>query len=110
MKVYYNINLQMFGTYEVEDQIISGAAHHLGFSKNDIEDIDTHCANIMFTSTLPPTKVKEHVRAFLASNHPVHYVDVIYRFEYAMVPDRFVVWRDGSCKDYTGYVDFREDV
>ena len=110
MKVYYSIEIRMHGTYEVEDRILESASHMFGFSKQDIDEQDVHSVSVMFTSDLPPTEMRNRVAQFLVANHAVHYVDVIYRFEYAMVPDRFVRWRDGKIQESTGYIDFREDV
>lgn len=110
MKVYYNIEIQMHGTYEVEDIILESASHLIGFSKRDVEEQETHSANIMFSSDVSPTEMRNRVEKFLVANKAVHYVDVIYRFEFAMVPDRFVRWRDGRTQEYTGYISFKEDV
>lgn len=110
MKVYYNIEIQMRGTYEVEDKILESASHLLGFTKRDIDEHEIHNVCAMFVSDLPPTEMRDRVAKFLVANDAVHYVDVIYRFEYAMVPDRFVRWRDGRIQEYTGYINFREDV
>ena len=110
MKVYYNIEIQMHGTYEVEDKIMESASHFFGFSKRDVEEQETHSASVMFVSDVTPTEMRERVAKFLVANQAVHYVDVIYRFEFAMVPDRFVRWRDGRIQEYTGYINFREDV
>ena len=110
MKVYYNIEIQMHGTYEVEDKILESAAHFFGFAKKDIDEMDAHSACVMFVSDLPPTEMRDRVAKFLVGNHAVYYVDVIYRFEFAMVPDRFVRWRDGRTQEYTGYISFKEDV
>lgn len=109
MSVYYNVKIQMYGTYEVESGLLDAASRAMGFLEEDVEETELHNASICFTSDAKPSKMKERVHAFLAKNVPVHYVDVIYRYEYEMVPDRFVVWQDGREKDYTGYVEFRED-
>jgi len=39
----------------------------------------------------------------------LHYIDVIYRFEHEMTPDRFVVWSSGHEEEYHGEVIFVED-
>ena len=109
MKVYYNVLLQMFGTYEIEDRILEEAARQLGFNRNDIEEIDTHCASIMFVSTVKPTEMRDRIGSLLVNNQPIYYADVMYRFEQAMVPDRFVRWRDGRYKEFTGSITWIED-
>ena len=109
MKVYYSISVQMYGTYEVTDSVLETAAHHLGFTKNDIEETDVHCTTVMFSSNVLPTEMRDRVRRLIVAEKRILYVDVMYRFEYAMIPDRFVIWRDGRSQEYTGHVHFEED-
>ena len=109
MKVYYSTEIQMGGTYEVENKIMESAASIIGFSKADIEEQETHCVSVIHCNEIKPSDMKDRVRKFLVANPAVHYVDVMYRFEYAMVPYRFVIWSDGRERDYTGFVSFRED-
>lgn len=110
MKLYYNIEIQMSGTNEMTDAVLEHAAHLFGFLKKDVEDAETYNASVMFTSDIKPSDMRERVRNLLVAVPTIHYVDVIYRFEYAMVPDRFVIWSDGRTQEYTGYINFREDV
>ena len=109
MKVFYSVEIQMCGTYEVEGRIMESASHLLGFGKNDIEDQETHSVSVIYANEIKPSDMKAQIRKFLVANPAVHYVDVMYRFEYAMCPDRFVIWKDGREQDYTGYISFRED-
>lgn len=108
MKAFYNVTIQMRGTYEAE-AVMEKASHFLHFGKRDIEECNTHNVNIMYSSDVKPTEMRDRVRWLLTDAPTIHYVDVIYRFEYEMVPDRFVIWQDGSIKEYTGHVEFRED-
>ena len=108
MKVFYNINVQMTTT-EVDNTVLESAAHHLGFLKKDVET-DTYCFNAFYAGEITPVHMRERVRQFLSENTNVYYVDVMYRYEYAMVPDRFVTWQDGSHHEYTGHIEFREDI
>ena len=100
----------MRGTYEVEEAVLESASRIFGFSKKDIEESETHSVSVLFVSGVSPTEMRKRVSQFLISNKAVYYVDVMYRFEYAMVPDRFVRWHDGRTSEYTGYISFREDV
>lgn len=109
MKVFYNMVFQMAGTYEPDNALMESAAHYIGFTKKDIEEVEPHSMTVMFSSSVRPWDMRYHVRLFLMNNPTVHYVDTIYRFEYAMIPDRFVIWKDGSTKEYTGKIHFEED-
>jgi len=109
MNVYYNITIQMRGTYPTDDKTMERSAHHLGFTKNNIDEQEVHNAKVWFYSAVKPSEMKERVLRLLAECNRIYYVDVTYRFEHEMIPDRFVVWQGGKIKDYTGQVMFVED-
>ena len=109
MKVYYSMAIQMRGTYTVDDPTIELAAHHLRFSKRDIEEVEVHSAQVIFSSSIKPSEMKERILHMLAECRTIYYIDVIYRFEHEMIPDRFVIWQGGKIKEYTGKVTFVED-
>lgn len=109
MKVYYNISIQMAGTHEMDDSTMESASRLLGFTKKDVEETETYSVNVMFASNILPTDMRDRVRSLLLASKSIYYVDAMYRFEYAMVPDRFVIWRDGKTQEYTGFITFTED-
>lgn len=109
MKVYYNVTLEMLGTDETEENLLESASRILGFSKSDIEETDTRSATVFFASTVSPTEMRDRARRLMVAFEDFLLVDVMYRFEYAMVPDRFVVRHDGTVGEYTGFIVFRED-
>ena len=109
MKIFYSVEIQMKGTYEVTDAVLETASHLLGFGKSDIEDQEVHCVTATFSSDVPPTKMHDYVRSLLTALPEIYYIDTIYRFEYEMTPDRFVIWWDGRTQEYTGKVHFTED-
>jgi len=109
MKVYYSMVIQMRGTYAVDDPTMELAARYLRFGKHDVEEVEVHNAQIIFTSSIKPSEMKERILRLLVECRTIYYIDVVYRFEHEMIPDRFVVWQGGKIKDYTGKVTFVED-
>lgn len=110
MQVFYKVVIQMRGTYATDGHTMELAAHHLGFSKRNIDEQEIHNATIFFYSNfIKPTEMRERVLRLLAECRYIYYVDVVYRFEHEIVPDRFVVWQGGKIKEYTGNVTFVED-
>ena len=110
MQVFYKVVIQMRGTYETDGHTMELAAHHLGFSKRNIDEQEIHNATIFFYSNfIKPTEMRDRVLRLLAECRYIYYVDVVYRFEHELVPDRFVVWQGGKIKEYTGKITFVED-
>lgn len=109
MKIYYSLEVQMAGENRMSDAVVESASLAFRFGKYDIDEKEEFSLNVLFPCEIKPSDMKTRVRSFLADNPTVHYVDVMYRYEYAMVPDRFVIWQDGRTQEYTGFIDFRED-
>ena len=110
MYTYYNVEIQMSGTHETSEQFIKQIAIDLGAKPSDVDEIDTYHATLSFKSNLKPSEIKQRVQSVLAMYRmTLHYIDVIYRFEHEMTPDRFVVWSSGHEEEYHGEVIFVED-
>ena len=109
MKCFYNIEIQMKGTYEVTDAVLETASHLLGFSKGDIEDKEVHYLTVTFNTDIVPSTMRDYVRSLLTAIPEIYFIDTIYRFDYEMTPDRFVIWWDGRTQEYTGKIHFTED-
>lgn len=107
---YYNVEVQMSGTYETSPHFIAQIATDLGAVPTDIDELETYSANISFKSTIKPSEMRNRIRAVLAMyKRTLHYIDVIYLFENEMTPDRFCFWADGHETEYSGKVIFEED-
>ena len=109
MKVFYSIEIQTNYPQEINEEIVQSAMKHLGFEREDYEDEETYSASYIFAAMTKPSEMEERAKRFMQETPGVHYVDIAYRYEYAMVPDRFVIWDDGKIQHYTGYITYRED-
>ena len=107
---YYNVEIQMSGTYKTSPHFISQIAMDLGAVPTDIDELETYRAVIFFRSDIKPSEMRNRIRAVLAMYKiSLHYIDVVYRFENEMTPDRFCFWADGHEIEYSGEVIFKED-
>lgn len=109
MNTYYNVEIQTEGKKKITTGILVLFEDYLGISDRDIDERDDHRAVFFFASDMKPAEVQNLIRTILRQTSSIHYVDVIYRFEYEMTPDRFVCWGDGHTQEYTGHVIFEED-
>lgn len=109
MKAYYNAEIQMDADHRVSAGLITDCALLLGAGPEDAEDREDHRVSFFFVSDKKPSEIRKQIRKMLNDNMGIHYVDVIYRFEHEMNPDRFVLWSDGHDQEYTGHVVFTED-
>ena len=109
MNAYYNVEIQMEGNKKVTTGILVLFEDFLGISDRDIDEREDHRTVFFFMSDMKPSEVKNRIRAILNQTTSIHYVDVIYRWETEMNPDRFVIWGDGHEQEYTGRVVFTED-
>lgn len=109
MNTYYNMEIQMAGKKKITAGILDLFEDYLGISDRDIDEREDHRAVFFFVSDMKPTELQTRVRTILNQTSGVHYVDIIYRYELEMTPDRAVLWADGSKQEYTGHVIFEED-
>ena len=109
MKVFYSIEIQMCAGHEVTDDLMEVASYAFQFLKKDVDEKELYRVTALFSNEIKPTEMRERARRFLHLHKDVYYVDVIYRFEHEMVPDRFVRWQNGDIQEYTGHVEFREE-
>ena len=109
MKVFYNAEIQMLDGFKPDAFVMEPASSLMNFLKKDVDELDDTHASILFDNHIMPTEMKSRVRNLLTTCPTIHYVDVMYRFEFENVPDRFVIWSDGKSQDYTGHIVFTED-
>ena len=110
MNTYYFVEVQMSGANEATTQFMGRIAINLGADIMNVDEIDTHSATIIIKSEIKPTEMRLRVQAILAIYQTmIHYIDVVYRFEYEMTPDRFCFWSDGRQQEYIGKVIFTEE-
>ena len=110
MNTYYEVEVQMSGTHEATKHFVEQIAINLGADASAIDEIETYSAKIYIKSEIKPSEMKQRVHAILAMYHmTLHYIDVVYRFEYEMTPDRFCIWADGHEQEYRGKVIFTEE-
>ena len=107
---FYNVEIQMSGTYETSPHFIAQIATDLGAVPTDIDELETYSAKISFKSTIKPSEMRNRIRAILAMyNRTLYYIDVIYLFENEFKPDKFCFWADGHEVEYHGKIIFEED-
>lgn len=99
--------IQMFGTYELTDKLIDEIKKY--FEPLTCSDITKKNMEIEFMSHGTGQKVKQMIKSFLVSHQQIFYFDMIYISDLKFVPDRFVAWRDGRQRSYSGCVNFVED-
>lgn len=110
MDTYYNVEIQMAGTNKMTEQLAGQIASDLGAIRKDVDELGKYNAVIFFRSEIKPTEMRRRVRDILSAyKNQLHYIDVIYRFEYEMTPDRFCFWSDKREQEYEGRIIFKED-
>ena len=110
MNCYYNVEIQMAEGHEIGTGILSMFGNYLDVNVNDLDERETYRAVLFFKSDKKPTEIRSLIRAILRNmDNRIHYVDVVYRWEWEMNCDRFVLWGDGHEQDYTGTTVFKED-
>ena len=109
MNTYYNVEIQTEGKKKITTGILVLFEDYLGLTDMDLDEREDHRATFFFVSDMKASEVQTRVRTILNQTSSIHYVDVIYRYEYEMTPDRFVCWNDGHTQEYTGHVVFKED-
>ena len=110
MKVYYNVEIQMEGFNHVNKDLLSRIIHDLGAGDSDVDECEDFRATLFFKTETKPTEMRNKIRKIIQSfEDKVHYIDVIYRFEAEMIPDRFVFWANGREQEYIGEVIFTEE-
>jgi len=110
MKTFYNVEIQMSGTHSTSQHFIEQIATDLGADAKAIDEMEAFSATLFFDSELKPSEIEDRLWAVLGMyRQALHYIDVVYRYENEMTPDRFVLWANGTKKEYTGKVFFEED-
>ena len=110
MDVYYNVEIQMSGTNEVTEELLTKIEQFLGADSTDVDECETYRAVLFFKSPVKTLDMFKRLRELMyEAKDVVHYIDVIYRWETEMYCDRFVIWDDGNEKEYTGDIIFTED-
>ena len=108
-RVLYSLDLQMKEDYRINSNIIRLAESCFGFTKKDVDEEERYSITASFLSLFTPSDMRKKVTAFLRTQPEIHYIDVVYRYETEMTPDRFVIWSDGRSQEYTGHVYYEED-
>ena len=109
MNTYYNVEIQTAGKKKITTGILTLFEDYLGIDDRDLDERETNRAVFFFVSDMKPSEVKNRIRTILEQTTSIYYVDVIYRWENEMHPDRVVLWADGHEQEYTGHVVFEED-
>ena len=110
MKTYYNVEIQMADNFTTSKELIDQIVESFGADKTAIDELEPYRAVLFFVSETTPTEVRKIAQAILCMHQDsIHYIDVVYRYEYEITPDRFVYWANGSMQEYTGHVVFEED-
>jgi hypothetical protein len=113
---YYNIEIQMAGERELTDEILDTVMYILCAKYSATDEVEDHRAVIFYRTQFLPSEMREKVWKILntirdsKTHEPLlHYIDVEYRYEWEMTPDRFVCWSDGRLVEYKGHVIYTEE-
>lgn len=110
MKLFYNVEILASGTNQISEHLVETIATDLGTDLHAGDEIEPYRAVLCFDSELKPSAIRLRVRAILAMyNMTLRYIDVVYRYESEVDADRFIVYADGTEKDYTGHMIYEED-
>ena len=110
-RVIYRMEIQLLAGYELSDDMMDRIADMIPLEGSYEEDItSTYSATMTFESDDMPSDIKEEFLRELFKTFPgIYYVDVEYIYAGEFTPDRFVMWNDGRCVEYTGRVVYEED-
>lgn len=110
MNCYYNVEIQMAIGNDVTENLLRQLEECVGANDTDRDEVESYRAVLFFKSDVKPTDIRTRLKAILAMhNNRIHYIDVIFRWETEINADRFVLWSNGTEKDYTGRIYFEED-
>jgi len=109
MNVYYNVEIQMAMKNVLTDELLRKILPYFDADETDVDEHEKYRAVLFFKSQEKPSAMHDYVRDALNDlGQQIHYIDVIYRWETEMNPDRFVIWSDGTEKEYVGKINFEE--
>ena len=109
MNIYYNVEIQTSGTNELTDIILDQIMHIFKVDEMDIDERESYRAVLFFKSECNPSEMRNRVKQYFQHGKPIHYIDVVYRWEHEMNADRFVYWGDGREQNYVGKIIFEEE-
>lgn len=110
MNCYYNVEIQMAEGHKIGTGTLSMFGNYLNVNANDLDEREDYRAVLFFKSDKKPAEIRSLIRSILKDmDNRIYYVDVVYRWEWEMNCDRFVLWADGREQDYTGTTVFKED-
>lgn len=109
MKNWYNIEVQMFGGYEMTERLVDEIANALGFSRNDVDEYETYKVVAIFQSDVNTDEMQTAVAKLLESKGTIAYIDMLYRRSDAMLPVRITFWQSGRVQTYKTHVIFDEE-
>ena len=112
MKKLLQIEVQMQEGKETSEELVKELRtcfKREPFVTHDIDDIDKTGMTMSFITELMQLEIMQAAADFIVRNrNDVHYIDVVYRYEYELNADRFVFWSDGRVQEYTGKMMFTE--
>ena len=75
----------------------------------DVEDETDTSYRVNFHSSVQPSEMRKTLAEAFKTIHGVYYADVLYRFPDEMFHDRFTIWSDGMCQEYSTRSVYIED-
>ena len=107
------IQLKASASPFMEDEIASIVGfvrRRCGAKMLDCYAEDSLSAKIIFGCPEFPDEIRDQVvRPLVSEFQNILYVDVEYIYQWEFIPDRFVMYDDGTILEYTGRIEYTED-
>ena len=109
--IMYRVEIQLLIGFKIDDAWVEAVEHLLPvYGSYEEEDLNETSAVFKFGSEVRVSAFKEEcVKKLLNCVPGIYYVDVEYIYYGEFTPDRFVMWNDGRCAEFTGKVIYTED-
>ena len=105
------IEVQMQEGKEISEELVNElrTCFKRGPFTHDIDEMEETGLTMSFITELMKDEIMSAAAAFIVTHrNDVHYIDVVYRYEYELNADRVVFWSDGRRQEYTGKMIFTE--
>ena len=108
MKNWYNVEISMTGECEVTDELVETIAESLGFKDTDIDEREVYRLVAIFQSDDAPEAISSSITMLLEDKPEIFYIDLLYRSDNDMLPNRITFWQGGRIQSYQTRVIYEE--
>lgn len=108
MKNWYNVEISMTGECEVTDELVETVAESIGFKDTDIDEREVYKLVAVFSSDDAPDVIHARISILLENRPEIFYIDLLYRVDDEMLPERITYWQGGNVQTYRTHVIYEE--